>query len=286
MKNILVLTDFSEAAEVASDQGLEIAKVLDTGITFLHLISTPVEWRKIPLEKENLYPETKAAIGEAKDKLAKLERKAKELNVEAHSSLVYNLGMGEIYTYINEENYELVIIGAHGKADEKKPVGTNTLRIAHKSPVPVLILKPGAKPNLRGKWVIVSDYLEKSSESLSLFMNIALKLDASVQLLYVNTPYYFLETSQINEKLDRYISKYSEMDLTYKIIDAFNEERGIESYVNISNCDGVGLIVHGHSGLNPAFRRSILEKVLNQIDLPVITLNADRQSPENNVPIH
>ncbi|NJW55923.1 hypothetical protein HC175_23705 [Salinimicrobium sp. CDJ15-91] len=76
------------------------------------------------------------------------------------------------------------------------------------------------------------------------------------------------------------------MDLTYKIIDAFNEERGIESYVNISNCDGVGLIVHGHSGLNPAFRRSILEKVLNQIDLPVITLNADRQSPENNVPIH
>lgn len=276
MKNILVLTDFSEAAEVASDQGLKIAKILETGITFLHLISTPVEWRKIPLEKENLYPETKAAIGEAKDKLFKLERKAKESNVEAHTSLVYNLGMGEIYTYINEKNYELVIIGAHGKADEKKPVGTNTLMIAHKSPVPVLILKPGVKPNLRRKWIIVSDYLEKSSESLSLFMNIASKLNASVQLLYVNTPYYFLETPQIYEKLDKYISKYSDMDLTYMIIDAFNEERGIESYVNLSNCDVVGLIVHGQSGLNPVFRRSILEKVLNQIDLPVITLNADR----------
>lgn len=280
MKNILVLTDFSEAAEAACDQGVQIAKILQAGITFLHLIATPVEWRKLPLEKENLYPEAKAAIGDAKDKLFKLERKAEDSNVEAHTSLVYNLGVGDIYTYINEENYELVIIGAHGKAHRKIPVGSNTLKIARKSPVPVMIIRPEIRSHVPKKWLIVSDFPEKSKESLSLLMNLTRKLHASVQLLYVNTPYYFLETPQINEKLEKLVSSYKAMELTYMIIDAFNEERGIEAYVNTYDCDLVGLITHDHSGPHSVFRRSILEKILNQIDLPVININADRQNPD------
>ncbi|MCC8360681.1 universal stress protein [Salinimicrobium sediminilitoris] len=275
MKNVLVLTDFSETANLASDIGLAIAGKLKTGITFLHLVSTPVEWRKLPLEKENLYPETKAAIGDAKDKLFSLERKAHDMEVEAHTSLVYDAGMEEIYGYINEKNYCLVLIGTHGEKGRNKTAGTNTLRVLHKSPVPVIAVKLGANPNVPQKWVIVSDFLEKSRESFNRIMDLAKKLGAAVQILYVNTPYFFEETTGIHKKLEPFTAPYSKMQIKPVIINAYNEERGIDAYVNSYECDLVSVITHGRSGLNPVFRRNITEKILNHLDLPLMNINAD-----------
>ncbi len=59
MKNILVPTDFSDCAKAAEDIALEFAKKANAKIHFLHLLMTPVDWVKLSLEKEKLYPETK-----------------------------------------------------------------------------------------------------------------------------------------------------------------------------------------------------------------------------------
>lgn len=278
MKNVLVLTDFSQSAELASSLGILFAKKLHTGITFLHLISTPVDWRLLPLEKENLYPETKAAIGDAKDKLFTLERKAEGEGVEAHTPLMYNQGLVDVYRYINKEHYELVIMGTHGEKGKNKEVGSNTLQVLQKSPVPVIAVKLGCKPEVPRRWAIVSDFLEKSRESFNSLMELAKNLDASVQLLYVNTPYYFAESTEINEKLAKFTAPFSSMEIKTNIINAFNEERGIQAFTGANELDMVGVITHGRSGLNPVFRRSITEKVINHLDMPVISINTDLKS--------
>lgn len=275
MKKVLVLTDFSETANLASDVGLMMAEKLKTGITFLHLVSTPVEWRKLPLEKENLYPETKAAIGDAKDKLFSQERKALELNLEANTSLIFDVGIEDIYKYINKENFCLVVIGSHGVKGKNKPAGTNTVKVLQKSPIPVIAVKAGVKTDILQKWVIVSDFLEKSLESFKKIMELAKNLGASVELLYVNTPYYFNETTEINKKIERFTVSFPEMEIKTIITNAYNEERGIDAYIKSHDCDLVSLITHGRSGLNPVFRGSITEKMLNHLDLPLMNLNAD-----------
>lgn len=275
MKKILIPTDFSESANFASELGLEIAKKLGTGVTFLHLIRTPVDWDKLPLEKENLYPETKAAIGDAKDQMSRLERKADEKGVEAGTSLMFNVEISDIHNYINKESYILVIMGTHGKKGKNRYAGTNTLQVIHRSPIPVLAVRAQQKAELPQKWAVVSDFLDESRKDFDLIMEIAEGLDATVETLYVNTPYFFTETPEIKSKLEKFTSAYTVSEIKEAVVNAYNEERGIEYFVRSGNFDLVVLITHGHRGLNPVFRRSITEKVLNHLDIPVMSMNSN-----------
>ena len=69
MKNILVPTNFSENCVKAAQLGIEIAKLYNSEIHFLHLMKTPVDWVKLDKLKENRYPETVKKIGIAKAKM-------------------------------------------------------------------------------------------------------------------------------------------------------------------------------------------------------------------------
>ncbi|WP_029036154.1 universal stress protein [Salinimicrobium xinjiangense] len=275
MKSILIPTDFSESADFACNLGLEIAQKLQTRVTFLHLLSTPVDWSKLPLEKENLYPETKAAIGDAKDKLLRLERKAYEKGVEAQTSLMFNIGIEEIHQYISTDKYFLVIMGTHGKKGKNRYTGTNTLKVIHKSPVPVLAVRAGTGVKLPQKWLVVSDFLEDSNADFDLIMNLAKDLKANLHILYINTPYFFTETPEIKYKMEKFTSSHSEVQIEQSIVNAYNEERGIEAFVKEGDFDLVVLITHSRKGLNPVFRRGITEKVLNHLDTPVMSINSN-----------
>lgn len=82
MKNILVPTDFSDCARAAEEYALDIAKKANAETHFLHLLMTPTDWKKLPLEKEKNYPETKAKIGHADNELKKLKRRAEKLGLK------------------------------------------------------------------------------------------------------------------------------------------------------------------------------------------------------------
>lgn len=273
MKNVLIPTDFSQSAELAATYGVEIAKQLNSGVTFLHIISTPVEWKKIPLEKEGLYPETKAAIGSAKDALLKLERMAENAGVDACTSLIFNTGIEEIPKYISKNSYNLVVMGTHGQKGINKVMGTNTLKVINRSAVPVLAVKLTDKHSLPKNWVLVSDFQEESREKFEILMELAQGLEANVQALYVNTPYYFLESGDIQDRIESFLSKVPKDRVKRNIINANNEERGIESFLKSCECDLIAVITHGHSGLLPLFRRSITERLINHLQVPVLSLN-------------
>lgn len=98
IKKILLLTDFSEVAENATRYALSIAKQVKSEIEILHIINTPVDWVKLPLDKEKLYPETKSEIGSAKAKLSELVREFSKQGIKATESLVFNVGGREYST--------------------------------------------------------------------------------------------------------------------------------------------------------------------------------------------
>lgn len=274
MKNVLIPTDFSESAALASEYGVAIAGKLKTGVTFLHIISTPVEWKKIPLEKESLYPETKAAIGDAKDKLCKLERKADKAGVDACTSLIFNTGIEEIPKYINKQNFCLVVMGTHGQKGIDKMMGTNTQKVISRSTVPVLAVKVTDRHELPTRWLIVSDFQEESRENFNILMELAINIEAAVQVLYVNTPYYFAESPEIQDKMDTFLRDFPNNRPKKNIINAHNEERGIENFLKTCECDLVAVVTHGRAGLTPLFRRTITERLINHLDIPVLSMNS------------
>ena len=113
MKNILVPTDFSDCARAAEEYGLELAKKANAEIHFWHSLYTPVDWTKLPLEKEKQYPETKARIGHAEHQLNELVKKAEVEGLKAEKFLVFNQGREEIGKHIGHHNHDFVIILPH-----------------------------------------------------------------------------------------------------------------------------------------------------------------------------
>ncbi|MFD1094956.1 universal stress protein [Salegentibacter chungangensis] len=273
MKNILIPTDFSQCARHATNYGLELAKKLKSQVTFLHLVPTPVDWDKLPLEKENLYPETKAAIGEVKDSLLKLERQAEKTGVEASSNLIYNRGLDNIQSFIKKDNYDLVIMGTHGVHGFQKLIGSNTQRLIKTSPVPVLAVKTDDKSEVPKKIVIASDFSQKSLSAFGKLIEIAKKLELDIQLLYVNLPYNFRESDDIDYLIDQFINHHPEASFGRNVINANNVSRGVAIYLNKAQPDIIACITHGYSGIAGLFTPGITENIMNHFNLPVLSIN-------------
>ncbi|MGA9590214.1 MAG: universal stress protein [Salegentibacter sp.] len=278
MKNILIPTDFSSCANHATSIGLEIAKKLKANVTFLHLAWTPAEWSKMPIEREGFFPETKAAIADAKDSLLQLERRAEKSGVQAETNLVFNSNIQELRKYIDEEHYSLVVMGTHGSSGLEKLIGSNTREVINHSPVPVLAVKKQDKPLPFKKVVIASDFKEKSQKGFEKILQIALQLGLETEILFVNVPYSFTETEEIEKMMDFFLLPHQNEQITRKVINARNEERGIQLYMQTNHPSLIATISHGHSGLGNLFRTSITENIINHFDLPVLSIRMKEKS--------
>lgn len=273
MKSILIPTDFSESANHAARIGVQLAKKLKAGVSFLHLLSTPVEWAKLSLEKEKLYPETKTKIGDAKDALLKLERRAEKDGVEANSMLLFNQGIEDITTYIKKDRHFLVVMGTHGEKGVGRLMGSNTQRVLRNSPVPVLAVKIHDKLVRLKKIGLASDFEEKSRESFNSLLNLAKDLELEAEIVFVNVPYNFMETIRIEKTMEKFLNPYPEMKIKTFIYNAYNEERGIGMYIKSQRPDIIATITHKHSELVKFFRPGITEGLINNFDLPVLSLH-------------
>lgn len=272
MKCILIPTDFSESATHAAMIGIQLAKKLKAQISFLHLLSTPVDWTKLSLEKEKLYPETKNKIGETKDALLKLERRAEKEGVEANSMLLFNQGIEDIECYIKKERHSLVIMGTHGEKGIKRLMGSNTQKVLRHSPVPVLAIKFHDNLENLKKLGIASDFHEESRESFHKILELAKLLELETEIVFVNVPYNFMESNKIEKAMERFLEPHPDINLKTFVYNANNEERGIGMYIQAHKPDIIATITHKHSEFVKFFRPGITEKLINHFDIPVLSL--------------
>lgn len=275
MKHILIPTDFSESAKNASEFGIEMAKVLALPVRFLHSIQTPVDWSKLNRQDEDKYPESKSKINRAKEDLKIWEKKAKEKDVDAEHTLLFNTGMEELNNYVNPENYELIVMGTHGTKGFEKILGSNTQKLIRQSKVPVLAIKyPFEVANLK-KILIASDLKEQSQPAFKKVFKMLGKLNIEKNLVYVNTPYNFKEYDEIENSMSNFLKKCDIKDIKTQSLSANNEARGIGMALNKLRPDLFISITHQRSGLDTIFSPSITEEIINNYDIPVLSINRE-----------
>jgi nucleotide-binding universal stress UspA family protein len=272
MKKILIPTDFSECASYATQYAFELAKKLNCELEFLHVISTPVDWVKIPFENEKLYPEILDHIRIAKNELAVLEKKSKDKNIKATSSLVFNVGNEDLASYINESEYELIAIGSHGSSGIKeKVIGSNTQKIMRSSSIPVLVVKNKPEKSFTNA-VFVSDFEDISKQAFHKLTALADKINMSTQLLYVNT-HTSIDADKTQSKMDKLLNFCDRAEKCSKqIINAETIEKGIQDFSTKESIDMVCICTHGKSGFKQLFSPSIAESIANHIELPLLSI--------------
>jgi nucleotide-binding universal stress UspA family protein len=272
MKKLLVPTDFSPAAREAEHMALELAKAAGAELHYVHIVHTPIEWVGLPLEKENLYPETKARIGQARDALNKLTAQAEALGLTARAHMVYNRGREEIVALIHRCEIDMVIMGSHGAEGIKEMIGSNAQMLVRYSPVPVLVVKGQARPIKR--IVFASNFVSLPLDSARVVNTLADVTGAKVNLLFVNTPYDFRETAETKRDMQEFIQASGLKGAEMHIYNALNAERGLMAFAREQDADLVVLASLARTGLLRLITASLRESVVNHIDLPVLSISA------------
>jgi nucleotide-binding universal stress UspA family protein len=273
MKNILVPTDFSDCAREAEELGFEFAKRANAKIHFLHLLRTPVDWVKLPLEKEDFYPETKEKIGIAKSKLSQLKRDAEKMGLESQTFLVYDKGQEEIDFHIEHHKHDFVIMGSHGARGFKEVIGSNTQRVVRNSPVPVFVVKKRPEKFEIKNIVFASTFEEDVQGPFQKVIEFAELMNAKIHLLYVNVPYHFKETDESETNMQSFLNKCSKGTCSINIYNALDEERGIQKFAKSINADVIALTTHGKSGIMKMISPSITESLVNHTEVLVLSVN-------------
>lgn len=271
INKILLLTDFSDVANNAVEYALQIAKKVKAEIEILHLISTPVDWVKLTLEKEKIFPETKAEIGIAKSKLTELLKKFTDQGIKATKTIIYDVGTQNISQFIKEDKYDLIVMGSHGyKGIIDFAVGSNVTNVIRNTKIPVLVVKAPLKRALFRRIVMSSTFEEKQKAYFEHIRGYASDLEAKIDLLYINTPYHFKETKEIDGMLSQFDNDCPHNMCHKHHVDSFNEERGIQFFMDKIDADLFAMATERKSKLSHFFSFSLTEAVIHHLQIPVL----------------
>lgn len=266
MKKILVPTDFSECAIAAQNIGLEFAKLSGAEIHFLHCIDTPVDWLKLPLEKEKLFPEVKSRINHARAELNKLKKSANDLGLKSSEFISFDKGMKEIDDHIKNHEHDFVVMGSHGARGFKEIIGSNAQNVVRHSPTPVLVVKQRPNP-FKIENIVYASSFENTTPPED-FIRFSKMLKAKVHFLFINTPYNFIESDQAEMKMKASVELYPEA--TLNVFNALNEIRGVEKFAESINADLIAMTTEGKTGFLRMLSPSVAEGLVNRASIPVL----------------
>jgi len=145
MKRIVCPTDFSESAERAAQEAVQLAKALGAELVLAHVATDAMLWR------EGVYTPDLRAVVEGQRKWAADALAARALavgaeGVTARAVVKDGVAWKEIVRLAAEEHADMIVMGTQGRTGlERLLLGSVAERVLRHAPCPVLTVRP--EPN-------------------------------------------------------------------------------------------------------------------------------------------
>lgn len=278
MKKILVPTDFSNPAKLATEVATGIAKRSKAQVILLHVIEVPSD-ESFNAEGQISEP------SDWEDKLftMKLIQTSKKQMLEACKAIEqqgvpvsYKLKMGNPFhamrTSITDEHADLVVMGTSGRSKvEEMIIGSNTEKVVRHAKCPVLTVHEKSFRNDFKNIVYATSMSEDEMEFSNVVMNTQEMYGSTIHLVRINTPMNFKPDTVVKEIMERFARKLHLQNYTLNVFNHYTEEEGIIHFANSINADLIALATHGRTGFAHVIAGSIAEDVANHSRIPVLT---------------
>jgi nucleotide-binding universal stress UspA family protein len=140
LHKILVPTDFSPAARVATRSAVEMAKLFGASIDLLH-VTTMVPVLPPPVDLvafETMLPELMRRVQTGLDDEVK---RVREAGVVCEGKLVDGTPHSEIVRYARENSIDMIVMATHGHGGLAHAIlGSATERVLHRAHCPILVI--------------------------------------------------------------------------------------------------------------------------------------------------
>jgi nucleotide-binding universal stress UspA family protein len=285
MKLILVPTDFSAPADHAVEAAAQLAQKQGATVHLIHSVDVPDTWQDArfsnavlatkPLkQQQDLYPEIRARVGEARQMLENRSQWLARKKVKVTYHVAANVAWQDITTIARDLKADLIIMGTHGAGAMKEALmGSNTQRVVRLADVPVLTLRD-ALPKRIANVALLLDPLEPGLEKTIHGLLRPLEGQRTrLHLVRVNTPNGFQDTDTSLEQLHKLVRKLEPTCLVH-VCDHYSVAEGAVAFARREGMDLIALPTHGRQGLRAMLNASVAETIVNHSPVPVLTMKA------------
>lgn len=285
MKKILVPTDFSKEAGIATDLGFDIAKKSGADLVLFHV----VEEGSSTSSSFNVEGQI-AQSGTGIDRLfmIKLIEKSRKQLQKAVSDPRYStvnveglMRVGNPYhgmrTIIAEQKADLVIMGTAGRTGvEGMVIGSNTEKIIRTSHCPVLtVQKKPATSDFKN--IVFATSMSTNEEVFAKIIKRTQQIyNSTVHLVRINTPGDFQRDYIVKGYMEKFAKKLQLKNFTLNIFNDLSVEEGVIRFADIINADMIAMATHGRSGFAHVIAGSVAEEVASHASRPVLTFVVKR----------
>lgn len=278
MKKILVPTDFSPAAQTATDVAASIALKENAQVVLLHVIELPssnsfnVEGEILTLEnwEEKIF--SMKLIEGTKQKLGRLHQDLKAKGIQTSTELRLGSPFHGIRAFITQQEVDLVVMGTAGHSKlEEMIIGSNTEKVVRHAKCPVLTVHnhPVKK---EFKSIVYATSLSADEEAFGkVVINTRDMYNGTVHLVRINTPLNFESDVKVKKDMEAFAKRIGLKNYTINSFNHHKEEEGIIHFANTIDADLIALSTHGRTGFAHVLAGSIAEDIANHSVIPVLT---------------
>ncbi len=195
-ENILVATDFSDAAGAAVDTAVPIARRCGAKLTFAHVVPDAAAslamanygdgggplWVPTPEDAARLQNELREG---AEQRLRKLVLEMRTGGLDLATEVLTGEPYESIIEAVKQKGIDLVVVGTRGMSAIKRVfVGSTATRLARMCPVPVWVARGGLPDNAQTVLAAV-DFSPVSERIVSVSASMAAALNARLHVLHV-----------------------------------------------------------------------------------------------------
>lgn len=281
--NILVPTDFSEAARAALNAAAQIATKTDSSIQLTHVLELPT----ISVDPIRGYTEMdlgKHFMELAENNMNQLREDPVLKGISVTTSILINFTVNALLSEVKAKDIDLIVMGTQGTSGLSEVlIGSTTQKLVRTAGVPVLAVKE-VSPDLNlEEFVFVSNLYKESVPAFQKFQELTQSWGVSVQLLKVITPGTFERSSYSQNLLNQFKTEASAPELKATILNDESVEEGIASFMQSHPKCALAMATHGKSALMQLFSPSIAERLVNHLPNAVLCLPFDEVPAPNGV---
>ena len=277
MKNILLLTDFSENSINAIRYALQLFENDITNFYVLH-VEKPDTYMSDDLLVAGNASLHDSIVKKSKQKLTRLvvelENEFKNKNFSYQILVDYDVLTDAIKQIMDSKDIDLIVMGTNGVTGAKEVVfGSNTINVIRRIDCPALVI-PEAFTYRRPKEVLLPlDLFDSlSGDAFMHIVKFAKRFSKTLHILRIK-PHN--ETSK-EEKKDKEHIDYFLKDIPYKYHSIINVPMhyAADCYMQTNNIDLTTLIVQKESLFERFFGGSPTTKIANKMSLPLLIFHS------------
>lgn len=288
MNTILFPTDFSECANEAKEVAFSLAKLFSAELRVVHVVSdTLFKWESEQhfnkaVETFPLLPKLPKVVTDSNgdnrflEAVSVIEKEGANRGIKTSSVLLFGNSAEQILEESKKVNAGLIVMGTNGASGLKEAfVGSVTQWVTRNAKCPVLSLRNVGENGFKVENLIyASDFrVESENNNLEEVRILANYLDASLHLLYINTPHYFEDTTSCTERISKVALDHGLKNYSIEIYNHFTVEDGVLSYANLNDVDLIAVSNHQYGLLKSIVEFRTTEVLVNHSKVPVLTMN-------------